>query len=255
MIVLFQILIPALSLWASRCPCVVFALTTLLDSVKSRLGTFAFVDLFQWIIRRCFLFIIRDLTSVCGCSNKFGSIFFVLHCLQLTAMKRDDLKSKRILHVSAEKIGRRSHQKSLILFVFCFSPWKNCFCTKKKIKYSLYFSTSEPANKPGLQVRYIYIYIEFCSENERKRYVKQFWNLLADWKTNFLSMNWKWYQICQPWEKEQKEKQRFQKFVILQLRLFENHKVVISLFVEKKLPLEYIFPSWKKVLDERLSAS
>ena len=43
-------------------------------------------------------------------------------------------------------------------------------------------------------------------------------------------------------------------FVILKLRLFENHTVVISLFVEKKLPLEYLFPSWKKVLDERLSA-
>ena len=137
---------------------------------------------------------------------------------------------------------------------FVFRLGKTAFVQKKRLNILSIFPLLN--QRINLVCKYdIYIYIEFCSENERKRYVKQFWNLLADWKTNFLSMNWKWYQICQPWEKEQKEKQRFQKFVILQLRLFENHKVVISLFVEKKLPLEYIFPSWKKVLDERLSAS
>ena len=101
--------------------------------------------------------------------------------------------------------------------------------------------------------------IEFCSENERKRYVTCMTALkFVAWFGSELSLHeFKWYQICQPWEKEQKEKQRFQKFVILQLRLFENHTVVakvLSLFVEKKLPLEYLFLSWKKLLDERLSA-
>ena len=46
--------------------------------------------------------------------------------------------------------------------------------------------------------------------------------------------------------KRTKRKKRFQKFVILWLRLLENHTIVakiISLFVEKKLPLEYLFLS------------
>ena len=95
--------------------------------------------------------------------------------------------------------------------------------------------------------------IEFCGENERKRYVTCMTVLrFVAWLGSELFLHeMKWYQICQPWEKEQKEKQRFQKFVILQLHLFENLTVVakvISLCVEKELPLEYIFLSWKKLL-------
>ena len=51
-------------------------------------------------------------------------------------------------------------------------------------------------------------------------------------------------------EKKRKKKNNdFKKFLILWLRLLENHTVVISLFVEKKLPLEYL--RWKKLLDEK----
>ena len=28
-----------------------------------------------------------------------------------------------------------SHQKSLTLYVFCFSPWKNCFCANKRLNF------------------------------------------------------------------------------------------------------------------------
>ena len=45
-----------------------------------RLNTFAFVDVFQWIIRRCFLFIKRELTSVCGFWNKFSSTLLCTTC-------------------------------------------------------------------------------------------------------------------------------------------------------------------------------
>ena len=116
-----------------------------------------------------------------------------------------------------------------------------------KNKFSLYFSSSESENKPGMQIR--------C------------WVL---WWMNGKGM-WNSFKICwligkrtfSPWiengirfanheRKSKKKKKRFQKFVILWLHLLENHTIVakiISLFVEKKLPLEYL--RWKKLLDEK----
>ena len=58
-----------------------------------------------------------------------------LHYLQPTTMKCNDLKPKRILACVMGKnrttMNDMSHQKSLILYVFCFSPWKNCLCANK----------------------------------------------------------------------------------------------------------------------------
>ena len=154
--------------------------------------------------------------------------------------------------MSCEKIARRWYE----------SPEKFDF-----ICVLFYFSMPESENKPGMEVRYGSVWIrdginlvckydiEFCGENERKRYVTCMTVLkFVAWLASQLSLHeLKMVSVCQPWEKEQNENQRFQKFVILQLRLFENHSVVakvISLFVEKKLPPEYLFLSWKKLLEE-----
>ena len=72
-----------------------------------------------------------------------------------------------------------SNQKSLILYVFCFSPWKNCLCTNKILnilsifprlnqrinlvcKYDL--AASESENKPGLQVKYWVLWWKWTKE-------------------------------------------------------------------------------------------
>ena len=119
------------------------------------------------------------------------------------------------------------------------------------------FGSVESANKPGLQVRYIYIYI----------YIYIYWVLWWKWTEKILVLKFigwlgselslhelKMVSDLATMRKRAKRKTKISKVVILQLRLFENHTVVISLFLEKELPLEYLFLSWKKVLDERLSA-
>ena len=100
-----------------------------------------------------------------------------------------------------------------------------------KNKYSLYFSSSESENKPGMQIRY---WVLWWMNG------KGMWNSFKIcWLIGKRTFS-PWIEKSEPWEKEK----RFQKFVILWLRLLENHTLlVISLFVEKKLPLEYLFPS------------
>ena len=87
-----------------------------------------------------------------------------------------------------------SHQKSLTLYVLCFSPWKNCFCANKRLNFlprSEMMSKSCKNNfrkffsKATIKTNILSIFprlnqrinlvckynIEFCRENERKRYM------------------------------------------------------------------------------------
>ena len=136
-------------------------------------------------------------------------------------------------HVNKSHDDDMSDQKSLILYVSCFSLWKNCSCVNKWLNFlpltemmskSCKNNFRKFLSNAAIKTNILYIFprlnqrinlvckydIEFCSENERKRYVTCMTALkFVAWFGSELSLHeFKWYQICQPWIKKKRAKRK-----------------------------------------------